>query len=401
MSNISGSIKRKDHKGRILRKGESQRKDLRYMYRWTNSKGNMQCIYDYDLNSLRKEEARIANEIALGIVRENITLNEQIEKYLHAKSNLKASTLNNYYYFYKHFIKNSVLGNKLVRDIKKSDILMFYNDVYEMRVKAGSIQILHKVIHPALQLAVDDDLLHKNPSDSCMKSFSDDSDKKYALSLNESIEFLNRVKQTGRIKRYYPLFAILLKSGMRIGECIGLTWNDVLFEEKLLVIDHQVQYRQINGHQIFFATDTKTESGCRKIPMDEELYNLFMDQHKIWVDTKKDNDFEIDGYRNFVFLSHITGRCIYPGNIRRMMKRIVEMNDTRKINLPHVSPHILRHTACTRMAEAGYDIAALQYVIGQTDLETTMQRYNHVTLERVRKEVEKRTDLHNIYTKNE
>lgn len=401
MSNISGSIKRKDHKGRILRKGESQRKDLRYMYRWKNGNGMQECIYDYDLNDLRKEEAKIANEIALGIIRENITLNEQIEKYLNSKSNLAPSTLENYTYSYEHFIKNSVIGNKIVRDIKKSDILMFYKKISDSGIKTGSIQIIHKVLHPALQLAVDDDLLHKNPSDACMKSLSDDRDTKYALSIEESKEFLNRVKQIKRTERYYPLFSILLKSGIRIGEAIGLTWDEVDFKEKLLIIDHQVQYRKIKGKQIFYAGDTKTVNGERKIPMDEELYQLFLEQKKIWLKSKKDNEFQIDGYKNFVFVSNITGKCLYPNSIRKMMRRIVKMNELREIKLPSLSPHILRHTACTRMVEAGMDIATLQYIMGHNDIKTTLQTYNHVDAKRIRKEIDARTDLHNIYTINE
>ena len=70
------------------------------------------------------------------------------------------------------------------------------------------------------------------------------------------------------------------------------------------------------------------------------------------------------------------------------------MNDRREVQLPNVSPHILRHTALTRLAEAGCDIKVLQYLFGQTDVRTTMGVYNHIDSERVKREVDKLENLH-------
>ena len=71
------------------------------------------------------------------------------------------------------------------------------------------------------------------------------------------------------------------------------------------------------------------------------------------------------------------------------MKSIVDMNCEREVQLPNVSPHILRHTACCRFAESGCDIKVLQYLMGQTDVKTTMRVYNHVDLGRVKRELDK------------
>ena len=72
--------------------------------------------------------------------------------------------------------------------------------------------------------------------------------------------------------------------------------------------------------------------------------------------------------------------------VRHMMRTIVDMNDERQVQLPDLSPHILRHTACCRYAESGCDIKVLQYLMGQTDIKTTMRVYNHVDMERVKRE---------------
>lgn len=387
------SNKRKDSKGKVLKKGESQKDSNLYMYRWKNSYGVRKYVYADSLEELRKKEAEIEREIVLGISRTAITLNEQIEIYLHIKGNLAKSTQNNYQYYYKHTIKDSRIGSMKVVDIKKSDILIFYRKLSDTGYSAGTIKIIQKIIRPALQLACDDDVILKNPADGCMKDYTEAVEKKYALTFDEEQEFLDRIKSRPRMKRYYPMYAILLQTGLRISELIGLTWDDVDMDKKEININHQIQYRLIDGKTQYYASKTKTSAGKRIIPMTDSIYKLFVEQRKVYFSTKKDTSFEIDGYKNFVFASHVTGKCMNHNSIRRMMRRIVDMNKEREIQLPNISPHILRHTTCCRMAESGCDIKVLQYWLGQTDIRTTMCVYNHVDTERVKREITKMENL--------
>lgn len=123
--------------------------------------------------------------------------------------------------------------------------------------------------------------------------------------------------------------------------------------------------------------------------MTKEGYRLFVEQRKVWISTIKDSDFEVDGYKNFVFVSHVTGRCLNHNNVRRMLRSIVAMNKDREIQVPPISPHILRHTAATRLAGSGCGIKVMQYLLGHTDIRTAMRTYNHVDSERVKREMEK------------
>lgn len=288
-----------------------------------------------------------------------------------------------------------------VIDLKKSDILLFYKDLsQEEEYSSGTIKILHKIIHPALDLACDDNIIGKNPSDGCTKEYAEGEEKKYALTPEEETEFLERIRLRPKMKRYYPLYAILLKTGLRISEAVGLTWDDVDFNNRRIDINHQVQYRQNNGKMQFYATTTKTNAGKRIIPMTDEVYELFMEQRKVWFQSKKDSEFEVDGYKNFVFISHVTGRCMIHNNVRRMLRSIVSMNNKREIQLPDISPHILRHTCTTRLAEAGCDIKVLQYIIGHTDIRTTMRVYNHVDEGRVKREMDKLEEFGKKLTPN-
>lgn len=157
------------------------------------------------------------------------------------------------------------------------------------------------------------------------------------------------------------MYAIMIHTGLRIGEVIGLTWKDVDMNAKIVHINHQIQYRKVQGDMKLYANETKTNAGNRRIPMTDDVYSSFMEQKKIWLMTKKAPDFDVDGYKDFVFVSHMTGKCMNHNSVRRMMKSIVEMNSEREIQLPNISPHILRHTACCRFAESGCDIKVLQY----------------------------------------
>lgn len=178
--------------------GESQRKDSTYMYRWVDNSGRRECIYARTLTELRDLEQEIEKETAMGICRKAYTLNEQIERYLKIKVSLADSTRENYKYYYNHVIKKSQIGKARVIDIRKSDILLFYNYLTEQGLSAGTIKIIQKIIRPALQLACDDNVIAKNPADGCTKEYTEDMEKSMPLPLmrkkNSWIE-LNRVRE--------------------------------------------------------------------------------------------------------------------------------------------------------------------------------------------------------------
>lgn len=385
---------RKDKKGRVLKTGESQRADSTYMYRWTNMYGKRNSIYAKTLNELRKLEDNITYELSNGVGRTNITLNEQIETYFNTRSDLAVSTISNYTYYWNKEIRDSI-GKLRIIDIKKSDILVFYRKLYGKGLSNGTIRIFHKIIHPALSLAVDDNILLKNPSDNCVKDYQIKKETKYALSIEEEKEFFDRIKTMKYAKYYYPFFSIMLYTGMRIGEIIGLTWEDISFEKRELSVNHQMLQRQIDGKLCHYCSkNTKTSSGKRTIYLSETLLRLFHQQKKVWLSTVKDNEYELDGFSDFVFISYRTGRPWHQNNIRRTLRKIVDMNECREIQLPNISPHILRHTLCTRMAESGIDIKVVQAYLGHADLRTTIQVYNHVDKERSVRELKKMDTLY-------
>ena len=165
--------RRKDSRGRVLEKGESQRKDGRYVYQYIDNWGARKSVYALNLSDLRKVKKQILRDLEDGIdVRGGeITLNEQFDKYLALKTKLANSTRQNYINMWNGHVRNASFGRKRICDIKKSDIIRFYNDLQNAGLKYSTIKTFHCMIVPCLELAVEDDVLRKNPGRGCLREF--------------------------------------------------------------------------------------------------------------------------------------------------------------------------------------------------------------------------------------
>lgn len=386
-------IRRKDNKNRVLEKGEIQRKDGIYMYRYTDLSGKRKCIYNKDLSKLRDEEKRIRRDLEDGIdiKSHDRTLNEQFELYMSLKTNLANSTRNNYTDLYKNNIRENKLGLKNISKIKKSDILSFYTSLQEKGLKCSTIKMFDCILRPCFELAVDDDVIRKNPCKGCVKEFfKDDADYKDALTEEQQKMMVEYVKNSSVYSKHYPMIAFMLETAARCGETIGLTWNDVDFKNNEVIIDHQLLYKKKDGKYQFYADTPKTRSGKRIIPLTETAINALKEQRELQFSRGWRTETEIDGYSNFVF-STKRKNPIMPSAVNDVLLNIVNSFNKNNDNeeLPHISAHILRHTGCTRMAEAGMDVKVLQYIMGHNDIAVTMKVYNHISKKRNMKEIEK------------
>ncbi len=201
------------------------------------------------------------------------------------------------------------------------------------------------------------------------------------------------------MKIHLPMIQIMIGTACRVGEICGLTWADVDMKGRTISITHQMNYDRINGRMKYFVSTPKTESGVRKIPMTDQVYRAFVEQKKLNMMLGRCGDYELDGYRNFIFLNsnqrpynYKSFNYILYGIVRKYNREEQERAKKEKrepVLLPVISNHILRHTGCTRMAEAGIDVKALQTIMGHSDPAVTMKVYNHVDQERLKKEIRK------------
>lgn len=384
--------RRKDNKGRVLQKGESQRKDGRYVYQYSDIYGKRKCVYANTLSDLRKQEKQINQDLDdhIDTLGAEITLNEQFDKYISLKPQIRNSTKQNYIDLWNVNLRENVLGKKKLCDIKKSDILRFYNSLSDRGLKYSTIKTFNCMISPCLDLAVDDDIIRKNPCNGCLSEFNNDSDKRISLTVQEQEAFFDFIRQSSVYSVHYPIIMFMIGTAVRCGEAIGLTWNDVDFKNRDVSINHQLIYKKTGNSYGFYADSPKTDSGVRTIPMTTEVYKALIEQRQNQLSKGWRTDTEIGGYSDFVF-STKNRNPIMPSAVNNLLLNIVNKYNSTvgDIELPHISAHNLRHTGCTRMAEAGMDPKVLQYIMGHSKISVTMEVYNHVSAERNRKEMEK------------
>lgn len=384
--------RRKDNKGRVLQKGESQRKDGRYVYQYSDIYGKRKCIYANTLSDLRKQEKQIERDFGDNIdtLGAEITLNEQFDKYISLKTQIRNSTKQNYIDLWNGNLRDDVLGKKRLCDIKKSDILRFYNSLSDRGLRYSTIKTFNCMISPCLDLAVDDDIIRKNPSKGCLVEFNNDSGKRISLTAQEQEALLEFIRQNKVYSVHYPLIMFMIGTAVRCGEAIGLTWDDVDFKNREVSINHQLIYKKTGNSYGFYADSPKTDSGVRIIPMTTEVCKALIEQRQSQLSKGWRTDAEIGGYSDFVF-STKNRNPIMPSAVNNLLLNIVNRYNSvvGEIELPHISAHNLRHTGCTRMAEAGIDPKVLQYIMGHSKISVTMEVYNHVSAERNRKEMNK------------
>ena len=379
--------KRKDNKGKVLKKGESQRKDGRYCFRYMDLDGKRKYIYDTDLNSLREKERKINRDIEDKIYSNNITMNECFDRYMAVKADLREGTRHKYNLEYDRWIRDTWFGKKEISSIKKSDVLLFYKEKSK-ELANGTIRCIHKYIHPSLEMAVDDDLIRKNPANNCSKDYKE-SKPREAMTKEETIKFLEFAENYDFGKTYLLAVKIMLETGLRVGEVTGITWDDLNFNNKFINVDKQFTVIAGGGRHEYHISRPKTDSGIRKVPMSDDVLEM-MKKHKL------ENFFkslkfgtEVDGYKGFVFHTR-TGLPILSNRINDYLTKVVNLyNDTHEDKLPELSCHIMRHTFCTRMSEKGINPKTLQYIMGHSSYKTTADVYITETEEHVFEEFQK------------
>lgn len=366
--------RRKDNKGRVLRKGENQRADGTYMYRYQNLDGKRKCVYGKTLDILRKKEAEINKNLSDGIYTTDITLNELFIRYIDQNINIKPRVKHKYEVEYNRWIKNTWLGKKRIKDIVKSDIAKFYKELKEQGYANGTIKCIHKYINGSLNMAYEDDMIRKNFAYSCIEPYKEIG-KRIALTKAETAKFLETAEAMEYGKNYLLGFKLMLLTGMRIGEVEGLTWDDIDFKNRIINVNHQFVQGDENSRTVYHIDTPKTFNAIRKVPMSDDVYELlkFL-RDTTYFDSLKFNA-EVDGYKGFVLHTR-TGLPILTSRFNDYAKKVVKKyNESHEDHLPNISCHICRHTFCTRMAELNMNPTVLQKIVGHGSYNTTANVY--------------------------
>lgn len=392
--------KRRDNKGRLLHNGEFQMPDGRYRFKYTDAFGQEKVVYSLRLDlhdpvppgkkrtlSLREMEKQIQADLFDHIATHggNLTVLDLVEKYISTKINVRPTTMTHYKTII-NIIKNDPFGSKRIDTVRLSDAKLW---LIKLQQKDGrgysSIHSIRGVLRPAFQMAVDDDLIRKNPfSFQLVEVIVNDSVRREALSRENERKFLNFVKDDPHFNKYYEGIYILFKTGMRISEFCGLTISDIDFEEHSINIDHQLMKHGSTG---YYIQKTKTESGTRVIPMTPDVEACF---RKI-IENRNPPRKEpiIDGKTGFLYFDK-DGSVMYSLHWEHYFKHIREKyNSIYKVEMPLVTPHICRHTYCSNMAKSGMNPKTLQYLMGHSEIGVTLNTYTHTSYEDAKAEISK------------
>lgn len=392
-------VRRKDNRGRVLNEGETQRTDGRYAYQYTDMLGNRKSIYSWKLLpsdrmpsgkrsdlSLREKEKQIFADLKSGIVPcgGNMTVLQLVEKYISQKTGVRHNTQANYN-FVINIIKKEEFGTKRIDKVKLSDAKAWLIKLQKDGRGYSSIHSIRGVVRPAFQMAVDDDLLVKNPFEFQLATVVvNDSVTREAITRKQEQQFLEFVKNDKHFCKYYEGIFILFKTGMRISEFVGLTISDLDMKNRKIVIDHQLQRTRDMQYVI---EDTKTSCGTREIPMADEVYECF----RAIIQNRQKPRVEpiIGGKTGFLYLDKNNMPMValhwekYFQHIREKYNKIY------RVQMPKVTPHVCRHTFCSNMAKSGMNPKTLQYIMGHSDIGVTLNTYTHVQYEDAEKEMSK------------
>jgi integrase len=244
-------------------------------------------------------------------------------------------------------------------------------------------------------MAVRDNIIRNNPSDGVMAELKKKSGKskgvRHALTVEQEQAFINYIVNSPIFANWYNLFMLLLGTGCRIGEVVGLRWDDIDFEKRRIDINHSMTYypRKEDTYKCEFKVSLpKTNAGIRIIPMMEPVYEALKDEY----DKQEKEGFsvvEVDGMEGFIFTNRF-GMINNSQAINRVIKRIYEAHNADEIVkakkehrepviIPHFTCHHLRHTFCSRLCENETNIKVIQAIMGHASIQTTMDIYAEVT----------------------
>ena len=383
------SEKRRDKRNRILREGEYQRADGRYRYRYIDENGKEKWVYSWRLDkndptprgkkrelSLREKEKQIQADLFDHIVTHggDYSVIELVEKYISLKTGVNHNTRAGYKTVI-NILKKDPFGKQRIDKVRLSDAKAWLINLQQVDGKGySSIHSIRGVLRPAFQMAVDDDLLRKNPFGFELASvIVNDSVTREAITRKQERELLRFIKEDKHFCRYYDAIYILFHTGLRISEFCGLTVSDIEFSNQRIKVDHQLQRTtQIQ----YVIQEPQTESGIRYVPMSEEVAACF--RRIIANRAMPDVEPMIDGHIGFLFLDK-NERPMVALHWEKYLQHIVEKyNKIYRIQMPKVTPHVCRHTFCSNMAKSGMNPKTLQYIMGHADISVTLNVYTHV-----------------------